>query len=98
MTDGGDRDFGPVFDPEALTQENRGVSQSVIEAIREGEWDFEPTPCSPHHFQPTQAIPGSAEKVSILCERISRGQPLWHPQDRRFFTEYQPPELVASRN
>jgi hypothetical protein len=31
--------------------------------------------------QPTRALPGSAEKVAILEERVLRGEALWHPQD-----------------
>jgi hypothetical protein len=30
---------------------------------------------------PTQALPGSPEKVAVLMERASHGQELWHPQD-----------------
>lgn len=71
---------------------------SVIEAIREGEWDFEPVPCSPTHFSPTEAIPGSAEKLSVMCERIARGEPLWHPSDRRFYSEHRSSEHASSQN
>lgn len=30
---------------------------------------------------PTDAIPGSEEKLRILCERAAAGQLLWHPSD-----------------
>ena len=30
---------------------------------------------------PTDAVPGSAEKVAVLAERARRGQALWHPLD-----------------
>lgn len=32
-------------------------------------------------FLPTEAPPGSPEKVAILAERLRRGLPLWHPAD-----------------
>ena len=31
----------------------------------------------------TDAIPGSEEKISVLTERISNGEALWHPGDLR---------------
>ena len=31
---------------------------------------------------PTQAEPGSPEKIAILQSRLEHGQDLWHPQDR----------------
>jgi hypothetical protein len=31
--------------------------------------------------EPTDAQPGSPEKFRVLCERVSRGQHLWHPDD-----------------
>lgn len=31
--------------------------------------------------EPTDARPGSEEKILILCERASLGQALWHPLD-----------------
>ncbi len=31
--------------------------------------------------EPTDALPGTAEKLVVLEERASRGQRLWHPQD-----------------
>jgi hypothetical protein len=31
--------------------------------------------------QPTDALPGSEEKVAVLAERARLGLSLWHPQD-----------------
>lgn len=31
--------------------------------------------------EPTDAKPGSEEKIRVLCERASLGQVLWHPLD-----------------
>jgi hypothetical protein len=33
--------------------------------------------------QPTEALPGSVEKVDILMERARLGLSLWHPRDAR---------------
>lgn len=30
---------------------------------------------------PTAALPGTEEKVKVLCERAQLGERLWHPQD-----------------
>jgi hypothetical protein len=32
-------------------------------------------------IEPTEAFPGSAEKVEVLAERARRRQALWHPSD-----------------
>jgi hypothetical protein len=36
-------------------------------------------------FGPTDAPPGSAEKVELLRRRRELGMPLWHPNDRADF-------------
>ena len=59
------------------------MPSSVLEAIQQGQWDFEPAQVASDRFSPTGAVPGSDEKVSILAERLRRGEPLWHPSDRR---------------
>lgn len=33
--------------------------------------------------EPTDALPGTPEKIAVLLERLSRGQILWHPLDAR---------------
>lgn len=33
-------------------------------------------------FTPTDATPGSPEKIEILRDRVSRGLPCFHPKDR----------------
>lgn len=30
---------------------------------------------------PTKALPGSPEKVEVLCQRVLQRQSLWHPDD-----------------
>jgi hypothetical protein len=32
--------------------------------------------------RPTEARPGSPEKIEVLRQRNASGLPLWHPQDR----------------
>ena len=56
---------------------------SVLEAIKQGQWDFEPRDVDQRQFDSTVALPGSDEKLAIMAERLSRGLPLWHPRDRR---------------
>lgn len=59
------------------------MPHSVLEAVKLGIWDYEPTEETPKNFQATDAIPGSTEKLSILAQRVQLGLPLWHPKDRR---------------
>lgn len=65
------------------------MPQSVLEAIREGQWDFEPDfgRGTKQKFSSTLALPGTEEKVATLAERAQMGLPLWHPEDRRTFDD-----------
>jgi len=63
------------------------VSKSVLEAIKCGEWDYEPETVEPTLFDPTRAMPGTDAKLSILAQRVAQGLPLWHPEDRQDLDE-----------
>lgn len=56
--------------------------RNVFEAILEcgHDEDFAPVQCE--DFTPTDAPAGSKAKLEVLAERIRRGFPLWHPEDR----------------
>ena len=58
------------------------VPESVLEAIKLGQWDFEPQHRGSEEYNSTSALPGSNEKISVLAERAKGGLPLWHPEDR----------------
>ena len=58
------------------------MKSSVLEAIRDGHWDYEPTKSEEDEYESTSALPGSEEKLEVLAERIAGGLPLWHPADR----------------
>jgi len=57
------------------------VPNSVLEAIKQGFWDFEPQQIRDGEFDATRAMPGTNEKLAILAERLRLGLPLWHPAD-----------------
>ncbi len=59
------------------------MTKSVLDAIREGDWEYEPPWVNDSDFDSTDALPGSRDKLRILAERLRRGLPLWHPADRR---------------
>ncbi len=61
--------------------------ESVLDAIRNGQWDYEPDEVSEESYAPTPALPGSEEKVSVLALRAQRGLPLWHSSDRRTYDD-----------
>jgi hypothetical protein len=63
------------------------VPRSILEAIKQGDWNFEPTGEQPVKLQATAALPGTAEKLDILADRLQQGLPLWHPSDRRSFDD-----------
>lgn len=58
------------------------MRKSVLEAIKMGDWDYEPPKVEAEEFSSTDAMPGSREKLGILAERVKQGLPLWHPSDR----------------
>lgn len=78
-----------------MTQGEKTVPKSVLDAIKLGEWDFEPAQTAFDSFESTDAIPGSGEKVTILCDRVRRGLPLWHPEDRRDYEGQLPREALV---
>lgn len=63
------------------------MSHSVLDAIREGMWDYEPPVLQPTDYASTRAMPGTNEKISILAQRAEMGLPLWHDHDRTDYDE-----------
>ena len=58
------------------------MPKSVLEAIKQGVWDFEPAEVEFSQFDASDAMPGTAEKLRAIEERARRGLPLWHTSDR----------------
>jgi hypothetical protein len=65
------------------------VSKSVLDAIREGDWYYEPAEVDPRDFRATRAIPGTRQTLEVLAARARAGLPLWHADDR---ADYDQPE------
>jgi hypothetical protein len=63
------------------------VAKSVLDAIKQGMWDFEPEVVGQERFDATQAMPGTDEKLEVLAERVKAGLPLWHGCDRTDYDE-----------
>ena len=63
------------------------MSRSVLEAIKQGDWDFEPNSQQVVNLKATGAMPGTDEKLNVLAERLRQGLPLWHPADRRSYDD-----------
>ena len=64
---------------------HRGEITNCIEAARAKLDDTWEPPIGPD-FHPTEAPPGSLEKVEVLRKRVEAGQPLWHAHDRVDFS------------
>jgi hypothetical protein len=58
------------------------MCKNVLDAIRDGDWFFEPERVEPQEYPATSAIPGTKEKLAVLAERVRSGLPLWHESDR----------------
>lgn len=63
------------------------MPKSVLDAIKQGMWDFEPEPVDERRFRSTRAMPGTDEKLAVLAERVRSGLPLWHRRDRIDYDE-----------
>lgn len=63
------------------------MAHSVLEAIKLGIWDYEPDEPKSSSYASTRALPGTGDKLQVMAERVSRGLPLWHPEDRRTYDE-----------
>jgi hypothetical protein len=59
------------------------MARSILTAVRQGNWGFEPEVVTEDRFQSTQALPGTKEKVRELARRAKEGLPLWHSGDGR---------------
>jgi hypothetical protein len=58
------------------------VPNSVLEAIKQGIWDYEPEENLAPDSDATRALPGTREKLDVLADRVRQGLPLWNPSDR----------------
>jgi hypothetical protein len=56
--------------------------RNVFEAILECGHDEDFNPTESAEFRQTDAPAGSRAKIDTLSERVMRGLPLWHPEDR----------------
>ena len=70
-----------------IIERNIAVPESVLDAIRQGQWDFEPKAVESESYNSTGALPGSTEKIDALAERARDGLPLWHPNDRQSYDD-----------
>jgi len=57
------------------------VPDSILHAIKMGQWDYEPKEVDARDYCPTRAMPGTENKLEVLAERVANGLPLWHPGD-----------------
>lgn len=63
------------------------MPKSIIDAVKQGLWDFEPNEVPSDTFEDTTEMPGTKAKLKIMAERVKLGLPLWHPTDRRELDE-----------
>lgn len=45
-------------------------------------------PIEDENFKPTDCAPGSPLKLLVMIERLEKGYPLWHDEDRNDFHKY----------
>jgi len=66
---------------EAQARQPRRI-HNVFDEIQEMGHDEFFIPAVTDEFCPTDAPAGSPAKVQVLAERVRKGLPLWHPEDR----------------
>ena len=67
----------PVEKPRKVKQVQK--AKNIFEAVENGtSMEFEPD----DPVEPTDAAPGSTEKVKLIIDRLHRGESAFHPQDR----------------
>ena len=72
--------------------------KNILDAIKLGEWDFEPATVEDSHFDPTGAMPGTDEKLLVLAARVEAGLPLWNRNDRTEYDDDDPPPASTRRS
>lgn len=63
------------------------MPSSILDAIKQGIWDFEPESQQARDFRATGSMPGTNGKLSVLAARVQMGLPLWHPSDRQDYDQ-----------
>ncbi len=56
--------------------------RNVFEAILECGHDEDFAPMETDDFVSTDAPAGSRSKIEVMADRVKRGEPLWHGEDR----------------
>ncbi len=65
-----------------IVKEKVTTMKNVFDAILETGHDEDFVPVVTDDFRPTDAPAGSPAKLEVLAERVRKGLPLWHPEDR----------------
>jgi len=60
--------------------------RNVFEAILKYGHDEDFKPEAGRDFEATNAPAGSPDKIEMLRQRVEKGQPLWHTEDRTDYT------------
>ena len=63
------------------------MPRSVLDAIKSGDWNYEPQELPVTDYEATRAMPGTREKIEVLASRAREGLPLWHDSDRTDYDE-----------
>ncbi len=67
------------------------MPKSILDAIKMGDWDYEPEEVAADTFSASDAMPGTKEKLQALAQRVACGLPLWHQADRHDMEAPSPP-------
>ena len=60
---------------------------SILDAVKSGQWDYEPPSVDDRNFQSTRACPARTKNWRILAARLENGLPLWNSKDCRNYAD-----------
>jgi hypothetical protein len=58
-----------------------------LEAIKQGDWTFEPARDETANREGTNALPGTPEKIKIMMLRVEQGKEVFNSRDRRTYDD-----------
>ena len=66
------------------------VFEQIVKHGNDAGWE------PPRESEPTNALPGSEEKIEVMAERLRRGETLLHPDDVKCYEEVDRKDLRVS--
>lgn len=67
----------------AMNKRRKNIFETILTLGHDEDYS------APDPELPTPAAPGSIEKINVFCERLQRGEALWHPWDAKMAVRHE---------